>query len=547
MASRTDYRPDTLVEDARRYAMKPEGCRNCPYHNECNSKINLLQQLAPKRRECRQVKPTPPRMTLEETRQRLSEAISACMASEENKIFVIKCDPGTGKTEELLKQDLQGVCVAFDTHRLKQEAYQRLKKQGRDTYLWPEPPPLPEELSDQLQRCYSIGAGGTVAVFRDALKHPAIVEDSVWRKSIERYLQALYEIHAQSSVFTTHDKAYQLQNNTRIKTIVFDEDFTKTLIRIEAVRIRDIDTIRNIIRESGDKQYGAIDNHLKSILRSPSRVTHTQTIEGYKPELIHGLLLKTPKSFASPIETLFYCDAYRKDSSDPDAADSIYCITRQKLVLDKKIIVLSATADEKIYQILFGDRLEFIDLSGTDIKGVIHCHTKRSFSKQSIYRDNEGFVKRVLSDMDEFGFEGIISHKFCAEGENGRMCLAGTNGKVPVLGTFGGLQGLDSLGGKKVAVYGTPYPPEFVVKLWAHVLGLNVDEDDFVFEERVIQWQEYEACLPTISDNAMIQHLYLWLAHSEILQAVGRSRLVSNNVRVDVFAKIPVSGAVLLP
>ncbi len=96
-----------------------------------------------------------------------------------------------------------------------------------------------------------------------------------------------------------------------------------------------------------------------------------------------------------------------------------------------------------------------------------------------------------------------------------------------------------------MAVYGTPYPPEYVVKLWAAVLGLNVPEDSFEFAERAVEWDDFEINVPTCSDNPDLQRLYLWLAHSEIVQAVGRARLVSNDVQVHVFAKIPLTGAEL--
>jgi hypothetical protein len=326
---------------------------------------------------------------------------------------------------------------------------------------------------------------------------------------------------------------------------VFDEDFTKTLIRVDKVRLRDIETIRKIIRDSGDARYGAIDKHLQSVLHAPSRITQPKTIQNYKPEDIHSLLLKTPKSFESPLGALFECDAYRKDSSDPNSADSIYCITRQNLLPDKKILVLSATADETICRMLFGNRLEFIDLSDTETKGRLYCHTKRSYSKQAIYRNAKGFAKQVMEDKEKYSFTGVITHKFCVDGSNGKASMIGTEGVVPVLGTFGGLQGLDTLGGRDIAIYGTPYPPEYVVKLWAYLLGLVVDEEAFDFDERVVEWNEFEAHLPMVSENRDIQYLYLWLTYSEIVQAVGRARLVSHDCDVHLFAKLPVSGCIL--
>ncbi len=56
---------------------------------------------------------------------------------------------------------------------------------------------------------------------------------------------------------------------------------------------------------------------------------------------------------------------------------------------------------------------------------------------------------------------------------------------------------LDSLGGRRLPVYGTPYPSEYLVKLWAAVLGLNVDEDDYDFAERAVEWDDFEINVPT--------------------------------------------------
>ena len=545
LSARNDYSSDSLIEDAARYQMKPEGCINCPHANGCDHKTNLLQQLPVRRRECRQIKPTPAREPVERTRERLREAIRHCMDSREHKLYVIKCDTGVGKTEELLNQDLGGVCVAFDTHRLKNEAYQRLRQKGRDAYLWPEPPPLPEELADRVQRCHAIGAGGTAEVYRLALETPAVYMDHEWDAAIQRHLQALAEVHIQSKVMATHEKAYQLQRNPCLHTFVFDEDFTKTLIRIDEVKIPDIETIRKMIGSSGDERYVPLDAHLKAVLRSPSRMTHKNTLENYPSALVQQLLLRTPKSFESPIEALFSCDAYRKDAADAESAERVFCITRQKLREDRKFVILSATADEQVYRMLFGDWLEFMDLSGTTLKGKLVCHTARSYSKQSIYSDPDAFAAKVQEDKTKYGFDGIITHKFCAQREKDGTFLKGSDGKVPVYGTFGGLQGLDSLGGTPVAVYGTPYPPEYVVKLWAAVLGLNMDEDGFDFAERAVEWNEFEIFVPTCSDDPDLQRLYLWLAHSEIVQAVGRARLVNNDCEVHVFAKLPVSGCVL--
>ena len=76
-------------------------------------------------------------------------------------------------------------------------------------------------------------------------------------------------------------------------------------------------------------------------------------------------------------------------------------------------------------------------------------------------------------------------------------------------------------------------------------MGLNVDDDVFDFKERTVEWNEFEVNLPTCSEDKFLQRLYLWLAYSEIVQGVGRARLVNHDCVVHVFAKLPISGCVL--
>jgi len=298
LAARDDYNPDTLIEDAKRYAMKPEGCKRCSHADYCSHKTNLLQQLPIRRRECRQIKPAPPRMSLSETRIRLSNALYECMSSTESKVFVIKCDTGVGKTELLLRQPLDGVCVAFDTHKLKDEAYRRLNGQERNVYVWPAPPPLPADIENKVMRCHTLGVGNTTTLYQEALEHPDVMEDIEWQTSVRDYLQALKDIHVQSSVFATHEKAYQLQKNPNLHTFVFDEDFTKTMIRVDQVTLDDIERIRKMIRGSEDERDQVIDAHLKAIQQAPSRITHYNQTPQYSDRRLHALLLNAPKSLA---------------------------------------------------------------------------------------------------------------------------------------------------------------------------------------------------------------------------------------------------------
>jgi len=544
--SRSDYGPDTLVEDAKRYRMRPEGCSHCPYSGECDHATNLLQKIPTKRRECRQIREAPPRESIEQTRDKLRQALLKCMDSKGSKIFVIKCDTGVGKTQELLKLDLDGVCVAFDTHRLKEEAYQRLSSKDDGVFLWPDSPALPPSLKNKAERFRAAGRGGVSSLYRRALGMKCVTRDLAWKHEIERYLEATARVHRVSSVFATHEKAYQLQHNSGIHTIIFDEDFTRTLVRVEEVSPEDLKTVSGLLRKSGKPALAGMAEHVECILALPENTTIVQHPVKYSQRVLRKIMAKAHPPVSSPVEAVFTGAALRIERPGKGGRAEIHCITRHELRKDRKYIMLSATADETVCRRLFGDRLEFIDLSGTRLQGKLAWHAARSYSKTRVTEDPAAFASQVCSDQSVYGFEGIITHKCCAEDGNPGTFLKQSRKAVPVLGTFGGLQGLDSLGGRNIAVYGTPYPPERAIRLWAALLGLGTGENDFSFLERVVEWDEYELSLATCSTDPDIQRLYLWLAHSEIVQAVGRARLVSNHCTVHLFSKLPVSGGALV-
>ena len=248
------------------------------------------------------------------------------------------------------------------------------------------------------------------------------------------------------------------------------------MIRVDQVTLDDIERIRKMIRGSDDERDQVIDAHLKAIQQAPSRITHYNKPPQYSEGQLHRLLLNAPKSLVSPIEALFTCNAYRKDVPTENSQENVYCITRETLRPDRKYIVLSATADEEVYRMLFGERLEFIDLSGTELQGKVICHTTPSYSKSYISRDVDGFIEAVQKHQAKYGFDGIITHKqFIEEREDG-MYLQKTNGAVPVF-EHSAVYRDWMVSAVEHCVFEHPMP-EYVVKLWA-VLGLDVDEDDY--------------------------------------------------------------------
>jgi hypothetical protein len=209
----------------------------------------------------------------------------------------------------------------------------------------------------------------------------------------------------------------------------------------------------------------------------------------------------------------------------------------QTLRDDAKYIVLSATANETLYRQLFGERLEFMDLSGTETRGRCIVHNSRGYSKRSIAGDVKGFAEQVRMDRDKYGFDCVITHQAFVDALN--------KADIPVAGHFGALEGLDRLGGRDIAIYGTPHPPECVYQLYAHILNIPCRNGDIAFDWREVIRGEFEFQMQLCSEIPVLQELQLWMIESELAQAVGRARLIHHDNLVHLFSSMPVPGCVI--
>ena len=301
--------------------------------------------------------------------------------------------------------------------------------------------------------------------------------------------------------------------------------------------MEDIGRIVDLARKQKGRKYRQIEHYLESVLNAPSNIVQPIAPWNFPQETLHNLLMQMPNTFSSPVEALFTGRAFIKAASDRAARESIHCIEMQTMRDDAKYIVLSATANETLYRQLFGDRLEFIDLSGTETRGRCIVRNSRGYSKRSIAGDVKGFAEQVRMDRDRYGFDCVITHQAFVDALN--------KADIPVAGHFGALEGLDRLGGRDIAIYGTPSIPQFSYKLYAHLLDIDIAGDVLEYGWRTIRRGEFEFQMYLCSENPAMHELQIGLIEAELIQAVGRARLVRNDCTVHVFAAMPVPGCVI--
>lgn len=536
--ARSDYGPDYLSRDADLYGWKPGCCSACSYSDACDHKTNLLQHLPLQRGHIRILEPVLETLPLDEIHEMIRTFIDQCLNAESAEVYVINAPTGSGKTEAVIEQNLSGVCLAVDTHKLKEEIADRRAGKGFETFVWSRPPVLPGHLQEQWDSVRALGTGSTIKFLQSVLAEPEVFGNAGLDKAIRSHLDEQRSIWRQDSILTTHDKAFQVQGSKEINTFIFDEDPLKRLIQVSQMDLDTLRALRQRMVESDRTGFGRIFKVL-NVVNSPAGVVKSASWHRPTAQTMVNFAKSYPEAVQLPLGDLFGCEIY------VNYEGCLYCLKRHELNAAKKHLILSATADEAVYKLAFGERLKFLQVPQVPLGGELHCHVRYSYSKRTISDDLKAFRRFVRKIHGKHGFEGVITHKFlCQSGPNG-LYLKGIKPRIPVFATFGAQQGLDTFAGKNMAIIGTPYPPPAVFMLWAKALNVPGCNQPLDWRQRVVKWQGFEFRAMTPSNSPEMNHLYLWFAYSEVCQAVGRARLATTDATVHVYSCFPLPGATL--
>ena len=106
---------------------------------------------------------------------------------------------------------------------------------------------------------------------------------------------------------------------------------------------------------------------------------------------------------------------------------------------------------------------------------------------------------------------------------------------------YGNTEGCDYMKGKNIVVVGTPHYNEVVYKLFGTYLGVDVSEE---MNFREVDDGCYRYWLHTYEDYAL-QKIQLWIIKSELIQAVGRARILREDCTVKLYASVPLPQAII--
>lgn len=443
-----------------------------------------------------------------EARHQLKKDFESILRSQDTLVHVFRVATGVGKTELCL--ELEDVVVALPNHSLKDEVSSRMKV---DHMATPNFDGLPKNVRDKLHYYYSIGAINAANKYiKETAKTDQLVEE-YWNDTLSCY-------SSEETILTTHQKALFI--DWKHNTIIFDEDILSSLLPVAQINISDLIRLEGSLKNQHDKAVltSLIDDIRGGRVNSP-RAMSLSVFENFSR--IEDTVLDSEVKYDGNILHFLDSKYFIVDAQD---TATIHYIRKYQLPEDKKIIILSATADESIYRCLLGDRLRFYNITNVELAGLIEQDTTYSFSRTSLSTHLDYAVEKV-GKLPTITFASF-KDKFLNPTEELH---------------FGKCSGFDNYRGKDIAVVGTPHPNPITVALYATALGIPIRSHDFAkAEQQCIQHNGFRFWFNTY-ENEELRRIQFYFIESELRQAIGRARVNIEASRVLLLSNYPLPEA----
>ena len=503
----------------------PKRCEGvCPYFGEKCNCASLYQKISSKIvRTSSLDEYFPLEICEEELRQSLRHAVD----SPENAIFVIKGQTAIGKTEVycrmIQERKDKKFLIAVPTCKLQQEIVDRLEEKGvgccmTESMIRTLKRLGLDELFDRVMMDYEIGFG------KQARKRVRVYymehQDELnpyQKEGLKKLLGRKEKITSERCIVTTH--AYFLMmdlDELEDYEIIIDEDLLMTLLKKSGeVPIKDIDyAIKNNLLVKKNKEL------LKDILKMKDEDTRQVDFVPLTDSQMQKMI-ESDVTFQGPMPLLLEstCVAMAK------ARESVLFYHKTELP-KRKLIVLSASADKKLYEDYFRDHIVcFLEIHKAKYKGKFKQYTAYSMSRRCIrmYGNEtiDRYIKKITGDVKKISFKMF-------DKEDGMH--------------FGKTEGYDEYKGKNLAVIGTPHILTAFYKLIGEALGYHTKD---MLCKRRINRNDYSFSFMTFSDEDM-RNLQLFFIETELEQAIGRARALRYECTVYLFSNYPCEQAELI-
>ncbi|MBI4979681.1 MAG: hypothetical protein HZC28_19540 [Spirochaetes bacterium] len=396
--------------------------------------------------------------------------------------YVIKAPVGSGKTRLIVDHLMQGQVILFPTHALKNEFYQLAKAKH---------PELNYYLTEQapLDAIPELSAKVVKAAFNlsDYSKGCFILSQYRDIPRVENYLKSLDQVKKigdNTIIISTHCKLAHLRALYPHRKIIIDEDPINEIIKIYKSKTAPFD---NIVLD---------------------KVTPVNRMS-IKPDdrAIHALFKKSDYYYAS-VNT---------------ATDNTDFTFVKKLDIDlNNTIIFSATISANIWKELVPN-LNHMEVGHVQTKGKLFQHVMNT-SRAQMKNDTD-----ILPSLREkFPDHEVCTFKPYAEDDQIY---------------FGNNRGYDLLRGKDMIVVGTPYPSPISTRLISAIIHGLAEDESICYQTVLHNGNIFKF---TTFNDTPLREVHLWQVESELIQAIGRNRLLREDCETHVYTDFILADSIII-
>ncbi|WP_158586518.1 hypothetical protein [Leptospira stimsonii] len=528
-----------LVKELKDY--NPTSCeKSCSKFETCGNKGNLITLWLDDVRKIKPIKDNAVVVSLEVGRQKLETVWKEVEADSSNTVHLVIAPTGLGKSSylERISETDGTILIAGPRHDQLASLDIGVPYPTLNTTKYPEI----ESRINQGYRLKSLRGNNKALEKRGSLEH------------LEEYFNRIKDISNEKIIKLTHEKLvrnYIFEDFKNIKTIYIDEDISESLFKMNSIDLNTLQTFVKICEEHKSESSSYIRQYLNQFIDlEDGKSKYVGDFDfGYLTDVSEYLIeYNTGRTRKVDSEGKF-----KFEKRDPVDARKIFDVFYSEFIFksDKiihyiqkrelpkiKTVILSATPHIPTYESYFGERLKVHDIGNIKPEGKFLLFPQYSFSKTSLKKESKKSdeenaqkierIKKLDALLRDNNFN-LISH-------------LSTSNDINLSAHFYANAGIRHLDGKRLAVIGTPNPPEYYVLLMAEMLGYDTSKmrrySDNLYDE--VEYNGFKFRRKLLSTDKRIIDIQLHYTSSHLTQSVGRARGINSDVPVLVFSNFPI-------
>ena len=552
------------------YNYAPTSCSNyCKYYFECQNPTNIKAKYYQKESKAKKIEELPT-ITLEEAEKQLNEVPNIIKGLTTNDFLLLEAPVGIGKTELLMKIDLNNTIIGVTNHKLGQELNARLSYRNDLNLLYVRPLNIinmPYDLKALISHFYDLGLYGEVknVIFDEikrlnTLKKEENKDYPIYYNDLIFYVEQLEQIPKASSLLFTHHRISFGHHSSKIDTIILDEDFLKTFVKYEAFDsdeifndLRNLITWANRFNNINNKYYSdyiELKDHIEAFSLELS-FNQDLWIENILNEItlnpkFRRIIIEYMKENKNSLKTNFFkLIGSKAVSLTKNGFIHIADAESIRELESYKVICMSATLNENIHtafirKYLPNKSIFYKSISNTELRGKIYCDCSYALSRDGLKNKtgkSENVIQKIVNDDR---YENIITFK-----DNDLINLEGTGKRK--IAHFGAVEGLDKYKGQNLCVIGTPHTNSKIYEGYYFLLtGKNPESKEWKVKR--VKKYGFEFDLNTYENEAdsFLTDIQLYFLYSELIQAIGRARALRYDVDIFVYSALPIPNSKLV-